>query len=47
LDESPKGKKCVGMEGLIKEGFRSHRGGLRRRGNGCGLNRRGPASGTL
>ncbi len=46
LEESPKGKKCMGIEGLIK-GTRSHRGGLRRGGNGCGLDWGGAARGTL
>jgi ferritin-like metal-binding protein YciE len=47
LGESPKGKKCKGMEGLIKEGAENDRGRSRARRTGRRTNFRGAARRAL
>src|SRR2546429_8986186 len=46
LDESPKGKKCVGMEGLVKEGAEAMAEDLEEAGGGAGPIGAGPSGGN-
>ena len=47
LGEKPTGKKCLGMEGLVKEGAETIVGGLRGRTDGCRDHRRRPTGRAL
>ena len=47
LEEKPSGRKCMGMEGLVKEGVGGYEAGLQRLGKGRGDHRRDPAGRTL